>query len=147
MRTVNEVIDRNIAAINARDLDTLLANQGPTIEFLLPGGLSVRGHDDVGSYTRTMWTALWAAFPDAAVTPGDQVLGDDRAATELIFTGTHTGAMQTPAGPIPPTGKRVTLHSVSIHRIENGLIAYEHVFADQLELMTQLGLPSAPAAT
>jgi len=51
----------------------------------------------------------------------------------------------TPNGPIPPTGKRVTTHSVSILRMKDDLIASEHVYFDQLEMLTQLGLkPAAP---
>jgi len=146
METAKQVLDRNIAAVNARDLDALLANQSPDIEFVLPGGLTLRGREEVGRYTEAMWTALWAAFPDGRLTAGEQVLSEDAAATELVFAGTHAGPLQTPNGPVPPTGKAVTLHSVSIHRFENGLIASEHVYLDQLEVMTQLGLSGAAAS-
>jgi len=136
MTTTKQVLDRNIAAINARDLDGYLGNQQPDVEFMIPGGITLRGRDDVGRYTQTIWTA----FPDGALTFGQQILGDDAAATEVVFTGTQTGPMNTPNGPIPPTGKRVKLHSVSILRIKDGLVASEHVYLDQLELMSQLGL-------
>ena len=136
MTTSKQVLDRNIAAINARDLDGYLGNQQPDVEFVLPGGITLRGRDDVGRYTQTIWTA----FPDGALAFGQQILGDDAAATEVVFTGTHTGPMNTPNGPVPPTGKRVSLHSVSILRIKDGLVASEHVYLDQLELMSQLGL-------
>jgi len=53
--------------------------------------------------------------------------------------------MMTPTGPIPPTGKRVTTHSVSILRMKDDLIAWEHVYFDQLEMLTQLGLKPAAA--
>jgi predicted ester cyclase len=48
--------------------------------------------------------------------------------------------MPGPNGPLPPTGKTVTTHSVSILHIKDGLIASERVYGDQLEMMTQLGL-------
>jgi hypothetical protein len=48
--------------------------------------------------------------------------------------------LNTPNGTIPPTGRLVTLHSASILRIKDGLVASEHVYLDQLEMMTQLGL-------
>jgi predicted ester cyclase len=146
MTTVKQVLDRNIAAINARDPDALLANQSPNIEFVLPDGMRLSGREQVGPYTRAMWTSLWNAFPDATVAFGEQVLGDKAAASELVFTGTHTGPLETPQGPILPTGRQVTLRSVSIHGIENGLIASERVYLDRLELMTQLGLPVATAS-
>jgi hypothetical protein len=76
---------------------------------------------------------------------GRQLFGDDAAATEVTFTGTHTGPLPTPNGPVPPTGRRVSLRSVSILRVEAGLVASERVYLDQLELVTQLGLaPPAP---
>jgi uncharacterized protein (TIGR02246 family) len=130
------VLDRNITAVNARDIEGYLANQQPDVEFVLPGGMTLRGRDQVRQYTE----ALWQAFPDGILAFGAQVLGHDAAATEVVFTGTHTGPMVTPNGSIPPTGRSVTLHSASILHIEDGLVASEHVYLDQLEMMTQLGL-------
>jgi uncharacterized protein (TIGR02246 family) len=139
--SARHVLERNITALNARDMEAYLANQRPDIEFLLPGGATLHGREQVRHYTE----AMWEAFPDGTLTFGDQVLADDVAATEVVFTGTHTGPMPTPGGSIPPTGRRVTLRSASILRIEDGLIASEHVYVDQLEMMAQLGLmPAAP---
>ena len=141
MTPVKQVLDRNLAALNARDLDAYLANQRPDVEVVLPGGVTLRGRDELGHYTR----ALWAAFPDGDLAFGERIFGDDTAATEVTFSGTHAGPLPTPNGPVPPTGRRVRLHSVSILRIDDGLIASEHVYLDQLELLTQLGLvPAAP---
>ena len=143
--SAKHVLERNIAALNARDIGAYLANQRPDVEFLLPGGATLQGREQVRQYTE----ALWQAFPDATLTFGDQVLADNVAATEVVFTGTHTGPMPTPSGPIPPTGRPVTLRSASILRIEDGLVASEHVYVDQLDLMTQLGLllPAAQNAS
>jgi steroid delta-isomerase-like uncharacterized protein len=140
-QSVKDVLDRNIAALNARDMEAYLANQQPDVEFVIPGGVTLRGRDQIREYTE----ALWKAFPDGVLTFGDQVIADAAAATEVVFKGTHTGPMLTPDGPIPPTGKQVTLRSASILRIEDGRVAGEHVYLDQLELMTQLGLTPAAA--
>jgi len=35
--------------------------------------------------------------------------------------------------------------SVSMLRFKDGMVAYEHVFMDQLQMLTQLGLAPAPA--
>jgi steroid delta-isomerase-like uncharacterized protein len=140
MTTPKEILERNITAVNGRDLEGYLANQQPDVEFVLPGGVTIRGREQVGQYTE----AMWAAFPDATLTFGRQFLGDEGAATEVVLSGTHTGPMATPNGPVPPTGKRVNVHSVSILRFEDGRIASEHVYFDQLELLTQLGLAPAP---
>jgi len=135
--SAKQVLDRNIAAVNARDMEGYLNNQSPNVEFVLPGGVTLHGRDQVKQYTE----AIWAAFPDGTLAFGDQVLADDAVATEVVFTGTHTGPMNTPGGPVPPTGKRVEIHSVSMLRIKDGLVASEHVYLDQLEMLTQLGIP------
>jgi predicted ester cyclase len=137
---VRQVLERNIAAVNAQDVDAYVANQQPDVEFVLPGGVTVQGRDQVRQYAEAQWTA----FPDAKIAFGMQVLSRDRAATEVIFTGTHTGPLQTPAGVVAPTGKSVTFTAASILQIKDGLVASEHLFFDQLELMTQLGLARSP---
>jgi predicted ester cyclase len=141
LTTGKQVLARNIAAVNARDLNAYLANQHPDVEFVLPGGVILRGREQVGQYTE----AIWKAFPDGVLAFGQQVLTDDAVATEVTFTGTHTGPMATPSGQVAPTGRQVELHSVSILKIKDELVESEHVYLDQLELLTQLGLAGAPA--
>jgi uncharacterized protein (TIGR02246 family) len=141
-RSVKEVLERNITTLNARDMEGYLANQHPDVEFVLPGGVTLHGREDIRQFIE----ALWAAFPDGQLAFGEQVYGDDAVAVEVVFTGTHTGPLMTPNGPIPPTGKRVTTHQASILRIKDGLIAAEHGYADPLEMLVQLGLtPAAPS--
>ena len=140
--SAKHVLDRNITALNTRDIEGYLANQQPDVEFVLPGGFTLHGRDQIRSFTE----AQWKAFPDGTLAFGEQVLAEDTAATEVVFTGTHTGPLMTPNGQLPPTGKRVTLHSVSILCIKDGLIASEHLYGDQLEMLTQLGLmPASPS--
>ena len=62
------------------------------------------------------------------------------------MTGTHTGPLNTPNGPIPPTGKSIDLHSLSILRFEDDRVASEHNYFDQLDMLTQLGLAPTPSA-
>jgi predicted ester cyclase len=138
-RSPAEILDRNITALNNRDLDAYLANQRPDVEFVVPGGITLRGREQVRQSTQAYWTA----FPDGKITFGQQVLGDDSAATEVIFTGTHTGPLPTPNGDLPPTNRPVRIVSMSMLRFADGLVASEHVYMNQLELMTQLGLGPA----
>jgi predicted ester cyclase len=140
MTTTKQVLERNITAINSRDLAGFLDNQQPDVTFTISGGATLQGRAEVGQYME----AFWAAFPDGVLSFGKQIFDGAAAATEVHFAGTHTGPLSTPNGPIPPTGKHVRLQSVSILRIEGGRVAEEHVYMDQLELISQLGL--APAA-
>ncbi len=139
--SVEQLLHRNIEALNAQDIAGVLANQQPDAELVIPGGVTLHGHEQLRRYTE----ALWAAFPDGAFSFAGRVVAGDAAGVELVFTGTHAGPLATPNGVIPPTGKRVTLHSASILRFRGGLIASEHTYMNQLEFMTQLGLmPPAP---
>src|SRR6266508_1543266 len=105
MTSIKRLLLRNIKALNAKDIEGLLANQQPDAELVIPGGVTLHGHEQIRQYTE----ALWTAFPDGAFSFAGQVLAENEAATELVFTGTHTGPLATPNGAIPPTGKRVTL--------------------------------------
>ena len=57
------------------------------------------------------------------------------------FAGTHTGVFFG----IPATGKKVSIDGVTLVRMQDGKIAEERDFFDNLEFMTQLGL--MPAAS
>ena len=131
---VRHILDRNITALNNRDIEGYLANQQPDVEIVLPGGTTLHGRDQLRDYTEAMWNA----FPDGTLAFGAQALGKDAAATEVTFTGTHTGPITTPNGPVPPTGRSVTLRSASILLIRDGLIDAEHIYFDQLEMLAQL---------
>lgn len=138
-----QILARNIEALNARNLDAYLTNQHPDTELVVPGGATLRGRDQVRQATEASWTA----FPDGRLEFGEQVLGDDTAATQVIFRGTNTGPLATPNGTIEPTGLAVESHFVSMLWFKDGMVLAEHVYQDQLDLMAQLGLlPSPPAA-
>jgi predicted ester cyclase len=136
-----QILQRNITALNNRDFEAYLSNQHPDVTITLPGGVQVHGRDQVLASTQVMFTA----FPDGKLQFGDQVLADDAAATEVVFTGTHTGPLAMPAGEIPPTGRAVRTTTVSMLRFRNGMIISERVIGDELELVRQLGV-STPEA-
>jgi uncharacterized protein (TIGR02246 family) len=141
VQVVKQVLDRNVQAVNARDAEAYLANQQPDVEFVLPGGVALHGRDEIGAYIATMWSA----FPDGTITFTAEVIAEDSAAVEITFTGTHTGPLISPGGSVQPTGKRVNIHSVSILQIRDGLVASEHVYLDQMDMLTQLGLAGSDA--
>jgi predicted ester cyclase len=136
-----QILQRNITALNNRDFEAYLSNQHPDVTITLPGGVQVHGRDQVRASMQVMFTA----FPDGKLQFGEQVLADDAAATEVVFTGTHTGPLAMPAGEIPPTGRAVRTTTVSMLRFRNGMIISERVIGDELELVRQLGV-STPEA-
>lgn len=136
-----QILQRNITALNNRDVEDYLSNQHPDITITLPGGVRVHGRDQVRASTQVMFTA----FPDGKLQFGEQVLADDAAATEVVFTGTHTGPLATPAGEVPQTGRAVRITTVSMLRFRDGMIISERVIGDELELVRQLGLSTPDA--
>lgn len=60
----------------------------------------------------------------------------DKLVKHWKFKGTHTG----PFFGIPATGKEVNIEGTTLVRMENGKIAEEKDFYDNLEFMQQLGL-------
>lgn len=130
------IVERITAAFNAKDMNQYLARQQPDIEILAPGGVSLHGRDEVKHYI----AAQWSAFPDATMTIGEQFATETHAATEIELTGTNTGPLPTPQGPLPATGKPVAVRFAAIHHVKDGMAVSEHVYFDQVEMMTQLGL-------
>ena len=80
---------------------------------------------------------LSAAFPDTHRTVEEQLTDDyQTVVTRWTATGTHQGEFMG----IAPTGKRVTITGISIHRFAHGKIVEEWQEWDSLGLMQQLGV-------
>ena len=80
--------------------------------------------------------ASHTAFPDLVVTVEDQIAEGDKVVTCWTAQGTHQG----PFAGVPPTGKRVTVTAIHIHRVDNGKIVEHWEEINLLGLMQQLGL-------
>lgn len=92
----------------------------------------IRGPDAMAQWLR----ANRETFPDyreeieCLVAEGDFVTWRSRA----------TGTQQGPLGPFPPTGKRVELVIMGMHRFERGRVVETWTSWDNLAALTQLGL-------
>jgi predicted ester cyclase len=64
--------------------------------------------------------SFYDAFPDFRMEIDDTIVTNDRLVLRVIYYGTHNGDFMG----IPATGCEVTMHGMTIFRIENG-IAYE----------------------
>ncbi len=85
--------------------------------------------------------ALRRAFPDLAATVEDQIAEGDKVAQRIRWSGTHEGEFFG----VPPTGKRITLELMEVHRIgPDGKIAEHWSSMDQLGLLRQLGAIPVP---
>lgn len=129
------VIDRFYAALNGHDAEAAGRLVSADVEIEAPGGLLDRGRD---ALIRLLQTYL-AAFPDLRWRIVGQAVAGDTVVTESVPEGKHGGPFRTPAGEIPPTGKRVASRVCDVSRVRNGEIVSLHLYWDNLEFMQALG--------
>jgi heme-degrading monooxygenase HmoA/predicted ester cyclase len=131
------LIERDIELWNARDREGWLAVADlHRLELQAPGGLRLLGQDAAD----TIWTTWNEAFPDNRLEI-TAVHADDRGGVhEGRFTGTHTGTLRGPAGEIAATGRTVDAPFCAVFEFDEGKIISSHLYYDQAELLTQLGL-------
>jgi hypothetical protein len=56
-----------------------------------------------------------------------------------------TGILRTPEGEVPPTGRRVEIRWMGMYEARGDELVSEHLYFDQVEFLTQLGLAPAVA--
>jgi predicted ester cyclase len=107
----------------------------PATEFSMPGQ-TFRGPGEF----QAMCAAWWTAFPDLRHEVVSEFETGELYACELVMTGTHTGTMHTPKGPIPATGNKIRMQSCDYVRIKEGRIVTWHAYPDMIGLLAQLGV-------
>lgn len=124
-------------AFNAHDFDraaTVLTRESELLN--VPLGVTFRGPEGNKQFQQG-----WAtAFPDGKVEITNLVATDDQVVVEYTGRGTHTGPLAGPAGTIPATGRKLELHLVDVHHIQNGKIVKSRTYYDVMGMMQQLGL-------
>ena len=78
-------------------------------------------------------------LPDARWDVEEMIAEGDKVVTRWIGSGTHTGVLQGNP-PIPPTGKKVKVNGVWIHRISGGKIVETWNYWDMMGMLKQLGV-------
>jgi C-1 hydroxylase len=96
----------------------------------------IKGPEGVKNY----FTPVFAAFPDYHEKVDYMFAEGDMVATFTTLTGTFTGKM----GDIAPTGKKVTIQSVSLCRLEGSKQVEVWGVVDALSFYRQLGIPIPP---
>ena len=135
-----EAARRHNEAFNGQDSEARMATETSDIETVLPGGITLRGPDQVVGFLQI----FWAALPDAKITAHNEIVAGDTVVVEGSLTGTHTGTFRAPQGDIPATGNPIQLRFASVKRIRGGKVSSEHLYFDQLDFLQQLGaLPRA----
>jgi steroid delta-isomerase-like uncharacterized protein len=78
-------------------------------------------------------------FPDAFWHINDMFVADDKVVTRWTGTGTHTAELLGNP-PIPPTGKKVSVAGVWIHRVAGGKIVESWNVWDTFGMLQQMGV-------
>jgi steroid delta-isomerase-like uncharacterized protein len=119
-----------IDGLNNHDLSVMMELVSSAVcHFPLVGELR-------GEALRQFFVSVQSAFPDIQRTIEEQVCDDVHVVSRWTMTPTHLGYFMG----IAPTGKRLTVTGIAIHRIADGQIVEEWEEWDNLGLMQQLGV-------
>jgi len=89
-----------------------------------------------------LWRGWATALPDSAPTIHDTFVNGNTVILECTWTGTHKGPLETPNGPIQPTGKRIELRACNVFEIdpETMKAKSQRQYFDMATLFSQLGV-------
>jgi len=132
----NKAIVRRYLTEGPTNEELALASLTPDAVYHDPGSPPSVGYD--GQRRRT--AALLTAFPDPKFELHDVIAEGDKVVVRWTFHATHSGQF----GPVPATGKRVTMTGITIYALRDGRIAEARSNFDQMGLMQQLGAVPAP---
>jgi len=79
-------------------------------------------------------------MPDLRVVIDEVIAEGDRVAVRYTIEGTHEGELFG----VPPTGRRVSIESITVERVSEGKIREHWRVTDTLGMMRQLGAIPAP---
>ncbi|MFT4395283.1 ester cyclase [Gordonia lacunae] len=133
MTDARAVIDAHIDAFNNRTPEK--EPWAADAELVSPGGVFT-GREGVLGFL----SVFQGAFSDGRLTVGSSVIDADNASVEGTFDGVHDGVLQSPSGPIEPTGRTVSFRWSATYRVAGSQLLSEHLYFDQLDFLGQLGV-------
>jgi steroid delta-isomerase-like uncharacterized protein len=83
----------------------------------------------------TFMGAWFAGIPDTRVTVEDVIASGDKVVGRYSYTGHHTGHFMG----VPPTGAAVSMRSIDIWRVRDGLFVEHWDELNTLEVFQQIG--------
>jgi len=119
-------------------LDTMTATPHLNHVPVMTGGI---GRDAIRKFYATRFIPQMP--PDTTIELISRTIGHDQIVDEMIFTCTHTIAMDWYLPGVAPTGRRIEAPTVAIVRFRDGAIESEHIYWDQASVLVQIGLLDA----
>ena len=129
--TNKELVRKSVEALNRGDVEGYLDCTADDHIHHGVGDLKPGDKAAAEQFLRGASTAL----PDEQITIEDLFAEGDTVVKRYSVRGTHSGEF---AG-VPGTGKKVTLHGVTIYRIKNGKFAEAWWFLDIPAFLKQVG--------
>jgi predicted ester cyclase len=122
------LLDKYVAAVNAHDTssfpeihtESYIQHSGRS-----PSGLAAQIENFRGIFGR---------MPDVQARIEDRIIAGDKVVARMSFSATHTQPLQG----IAPTGRRFTLRTIDMWRVENGKFAEHWDIVDVAGLQKQL---------
>lgn len=135
-----EVLQKYLDAFNRADWDAYKTTLTADSIHIEPGGMELHGPDASAEGVKV----FKVAFPDLTGEVVRLITGEQEAAAEIVWTGTHTGPFVTPTGTIPPTGKPIIVHATKVFALAGDRIKYSRHYWDLTELLGAIGaMPGA----
>jgi predicted ester cyclase len=122
------LLDKYVAAVNAHD--TTSFGDIHAENYIQHSGRSPNGLAAQVENFRT----IFARMPDVEARVEDRIIQCDKIVARMTFLATHTQPMQG----IAPTGRRFTLRTIDIWRVENGKLAEHWDVVDYAGMLKQL---------
>ena len=136
MGQARQVMDQLTAAIFGGDPRALARLYAEDAVVVTPDEGTITGREAIVAY----FTGFIGAFPDAKFEPIAGYEDGDAAIDEGVVVGTHTEPLQTPIGPVPPTGRQIHMRGCDVAVVRGDVVAEHRLYFDQMELLDQLGL-------
>src|SRR5262245_11919106 len=124
----NALLDKYVAAVNAHDTSSFAEIH--TESYIQHSGRSPSGLPAQIENFR----GIFARMPDVHTRVEDRIIAGDKVVARMTFSATHTQPLQG----IAPTGRRFTLRTIDIWRVENGKFAEHWDIVDFPGLQKQL---------
>jgi steroid delta-isomerase-like uncharacterized protein len=130
------IVTRYYAAFNARDFDAYATLFSADVAIEFPG-VSARGLDAMRNFDRG-----WAeAFPESRLEVFRTTTADNHVAAAMWFNGgVQRGAMNTPSGILPATGKVLDVPGFVMFTFDGDRIARQQIVFEPTWIGIKLGI-------
>ena len=126
----------NVEAYNVGDWQRLKAPLAPDVVYHEVGSQRrLQGADQLVQ----AYQGWKRAAPDGRGTITNAFASGNLVLIEVTWTGTHTGLLVGPGGPIPPSGKAWNILGAQVVTIEGGKIKELRQYFDLLTILQQIG--------